>query len=432
MSNPYNDAVAQLERAGRLLKLDKDIVGRLSKPDRVIEKNLKVKMDHGKEKVFKAFRSQHNNSRGPYKGGIRFHQNVNEDEVKALSMWMTWKTAVVDLPYGGGKGGVVVDPKKLSEKELEGLSRAYAREMAAYIGSQVDVPAPDVNTNPQIMDWMVDEYINWRKAHSQTAQAGKEQIDKSRLRATFTGKPVDKGGSEGRTEATGMGGFFVLEALHKHSSDVLPKENSKIKIAIQGFGNVGFWFAKLASEAGYRVAAVSDSRGGVIMDNGKWTIDKVMEYKQKTGSVVGFPGTKKISNDEILCLDVDIVVPAALEDVVTRKNADKIRAKAILEMANGPVTTHADDILDKKGIIAVPDILANSGGVTVSYFEWLQNLKGEKWSKQEVFGKLKKVMHTATEEVWNSYEKHKKDKQQVDMRMAAYLVAVKRVVEAME
>ncbi|MBI4034914.1 MAG: Glu/Leu/Phe/Val dehydrogenase [Candidatus Chisholmbacteria bacterium] len=434
MDNPYQDAVGQLQRVGNLLNLDKWVVDKLAIPDRVIKKQLEIELNSGKKKKFLAFRSQHNNARGPYKGGIRFHPQVSEDEVKALSMWMTWKCALVGIPFGGAKGGIKVDPKQLHSRELERLSRAYVRAVAAYLGPDRDVPAPDVNTDSQMMSWMTDEYVRIQKAK------GKRQ-KLNQLRATFTGKPVAEGGLVGRTEATGLGGFYVLQKL-SHKLNLKPRETM---IAVQGMGNVGYWFAKLAQEVGYKVVAISDSKGGVTtMQNSKrkmqsnnsklksLNLDQVMQYKEKTGSVVGFPGARTISNEEMLELNVDVVVPAALENVITEKNADRIKAKVILELANGPVTLGADRVLDQKGILAVPDILVNAGGVTVSYFEWQQNLSGQQWGKEKVFGELKQIMEKAFEEVWGVYsDKRQVTSNKITMRMAAYMVAIDRVVKAM-
>ena len=434
MAGVYKNALRQLEIVRQYLDIEDRVFKRLKKHDRVIVKDLKVKMDNGSKKTFKAYRAQHNNARGPYKGGIRFHPQVSEDEVKALSMWMTWKCSVVGLPYGGSKGGVTVDPKKLSEGELEKLSRAYVRAMAPYFGPQKDVPAPDVNTNAQVMSWMIDEYIKVRSKES-----GVRSQDQDKLRATFTGKPVEEGGSLGRTEATGMGGFYVLEQLAKKLG-LKPEETT---VAVQGFGNVGYWFAYLAQRAGFKVIAASDSKGGVWVPEGL-NPEKTLECKREKGEIAGcycvgsvcdLKKGRPISNEKLLELDVDILVPAALEGVITKKNAGKIKAKAIIEMANGPVTPEADKILAKKGIVSVPDILANAGGVTVSYFEWEQNLKGEKWSKKKVFGELKKVMGKAFESVWQRYDdppslKLRRGEAKVDMRMAAYTLAVERVVES--
>ena len=407
MPNPYQNAVRQLRQVGELLELDEETIARLAKPDRVVKKEIKV----GKKK-FLAFRSQHNQARGPYKGGIRFHSGVTEDEVKALSMWMTWKCATVGIPFGGSKGGVVVDPKGLSAEELEQLSRGYIRAFYEYLGPQRDVPAPDVNTDSQVMAWMRDEYEKL---------AGQQQP------AVVTGKPVELGGSQGRTEATGWGGFYVLEQL----AGKLAMPRAKVKIAVQGLGNVGYWFTRFASEAGYRVIAVSDSKGGVITEGTEnnqkaLSIDKVMEYKEKSGSVMGLPGAETITNEELLELPVDVVVPAALENVITGENAGRIKAKVVLEMANGPVTPEADEILRERGVVVVPDVLANSGGVTVSYFEWVQNLQGYYWEKEEVLRRLKLIMDEAFETVWKM-----KQEKKVDMRMGAYMVAVRRVVKAL-
>jgi len=432
-NNPHANAITQLESVAKLLrpgyknkaKFDQAIE-KLKEPNNVFVADLEVEMDNGKKTKFKAYRSQHNNARGPYKGGIRFHHDVSLEEVKALSTWMTWKCAVTGIPYGGGKGGIIVDPKKLSATELERLSRAYARFLANDIGPWVDVPAPDVNTTGQIMAWMVDEY---QKVRSE--ELGVSSINENPL-ATFTGKPLGLGGSEGREEATGLGGVFVLEKL----VEKLKLDRRKdITIAIQGFGNVGYWFAKHADDLGYKVVAVSDSKGGIYIED---SIDpvKTLECKQKNGSVTqclcshescDIKNGKKITNEEILELDVDILVPAALENVITKNNAHKIKAKAIIEMANGPVTPEADEILKKKGVIMIPDILANAGGVTVSYFEWVQNLQGYYWTRDEVVSKLKPLMDKAFDEMWTIKEQH----HQVDGRMATYMTAVKRVVDTM-
>ena len=425
MSNPYKAAVKQLETAAKILKLDKKLVKQLSVPNRVIQKELIVEMDDGKKKTFQAFRSQHNNARGPYKGGIRFHPNVSLDEVKALSMWMTWKCAMVGIPFGGGKGGVIVDPKQLSEGELERLSRAYARVFAPYIGPKVDVPAPDVNTTPQIMSWMTKEYEQWiidNGPHFAKASRGK-------LRATFTGKPVDEGGSLGRTEATGLGGVEVL----KHLAKSLKLNAKSTTVAVQGFGNVGYYFAHFAHQAGFKVVAVSDSQGAVYVPDGL-DPETTLKCKQEKGQIAGcycvgsvcdVRNGRQVSNDEILRLPVDILVPAALEGVVDAVVARKLKVKAIVEMANGPVTPEADKVLSQRGILSVPDVLANSGGVTVSYFEWKQNLSGEKWTKQRVFRELKDVLAGAFDSMWRMHET-----KQVDLRTAAYLLAVDRVARA--
>lgn len=419
-NNPHANAIKQLEKVAKLLRVDYEgqekafdvIIKRLKKPDFVHQKKLTIKMDNGKKKQFQAYRSQHNNARGPYKGGIRFHQDVSLEEVKALSTWMTWKCAVTGIPYGGGKGGIIVDPRKLSKRELERLSRAYVDFLTTKIGPWVDVPAPDVNTTGEIMSWMVDQY--------QKNLAKKGLIQENPL-ATFTGKPLTLGGSEGRDEATGLGGVMVLEKLVAKMGF---KDKKKVTIAVQGFGNVGYWFAKHAADRGYKVVAISDSKGGVFDPKG---IDaaKALSCKKEQGSL-GKCYTKNITNEELLELNVDILVPAALENVIHKGNADKIKAKAIIEMANGPITPEADEILAAKNIVLVPDVLANSGGVTVSYFEWVQNLQGYYWSHKEVIEKLQPLMETAFAQMWSMKTKHK-----IDGRMATYMTAVKRVVDAM-
>ena len=420
MENPFLNARKQLEKVAEQLNVPSDILAILKVPQRILEVNIPVKMDSGGIKVFKGFRSQHNNARGPYKGGIRFHPNVTKEEVMALSIWMTWKCAVAGIPFGGGKGGVVVNPKELSEGELERLSRGYVRAISPIIGPRIDVPAPDVGTNGKIMEWMVDEYRQvLRSPRDKTRRTS--FLNENEILATFTGKPVEVGGSLGRTEATGRGGVFVLEALVKE----LKKTNSKLKVAVQGMGNVGYWFAKIAEEEGFKIVAASDSKGGVLLSNPS-NLSDLRDYKEKTGSVADFPGTRNISNEELLELDVDVLVPAALENVITKENADKIKAKIVIEMANGPITPEADEILNKKGVIVVPDILANSGGVTVSAFEWEQNMAQEKWSEKKVNERLEKTIEEAFEEIWKMGEKEK-----VDLRKAAYLLAVDKVIKAM-
>lgn len=401
-NDPYTNAVAQLKQVAKILKLDAKVVERLSVPDRVHKVELAVKMDDGTTKKFQAYRSEHNNSKGPYKGGIRYHHNVSESEVKALSMWMTWKCSVASLPYGGGKGGIIVDPSKLSKGELERLSRAYGKWAAAWAGPWRDVPAPDVNTDGQIMAWMVDE-IEKTKSESERMMVN--------WKATFTGKPLAIGGSQGREEATGMGGFYTLENLLSK----LKMAKKEVTIAVQGMGNVGFWFAKLASEAGYKVVAISNSKGGIYDPGGIVIDENLRKLKQN------------ITNDELLLLPVTVLIPAALENVITGEVAEKLRAKAVIEMANGPVTPEADVVFAKRGILSVPDVLANSGGVTVSYFEWVQNLHGAVWEKAEVLARLKVVMDRAFGEMWEKYESLK-----VNLRMAAYANAVARVGEALK
>ena len=422
--DPHQQSVTQLSQVAKLLqssyadKKDRfaNAIELLKSPDKVLETELSITLDDGSEKSFTAYRSQHNNARGPYKGGIQFHPQVSLEEVKALSTWMTWKCAVTGIPYGGGKGGIIVDPKTLSQAELQRLSRAYAAWLAPFIGPWVDVPAPDVNTNPQIMAWMVDEYQNTMLA---SANLSENPV------ATFTGKPLELGGSQGREEATGLGGFYVLESLFEEiKKEHGWKVKSDVTIAVQGFGNVGYWFIQHAVAAGYTVVAVSDSKGGVYVESGL-DAAKVLETKQQTGSVSNYTG-KQISNEELLTLDVDIIVPAALEGVITAENVGDISAKVVLELANGPTTPEADAALHNNGVLVVPDVLANAGGVSTSYFEWVQNLHGYYWTHQEVLAKLEPLMKDAFTEFWQTRGEHK-----VDGRMAAYLVAVKRVVDAM-
>lgn len=418
-SDPYSNAVAQLKQVGEILRLPKEVMEKLAVPNKVHETKLQVKMDDGTTREFTAYRSQHNNSKGPYKGGIRFHQDVSESEVKALSIWMSWKCSVAGLPYGGGKGGVIVDPKELSQAELKRLSVAYGEWLAGFVGPWVDVPAPDVNTNGQIMAWMLEGLM------SKKSLAEKMSVN---WRATFTGKPLEIGGSLGREEATGMGGFYTLENLIK-AHEMMPGE---VTIAVQGMGNVGYWFARLASEAGYKVVAVSDSKGGIYAEEGL-DILSVMEHKQKSGSVEGYADSKAISNDELLLLPVTVVAPAALENVVSEEVAGQLQAKYLLEMANGPVTPEADKVLAERGILSVPDVLANAGGVTVSYFEWVQNLSGEIWDKEDVFAKLREVMDRAFREMWEMSKKleaRSLKPEQKTLRMAVYANAVSRVAEA--
>jgi glutamate dehydrogenase (NADP+) len=455
MSSPFLNVQSQLDRAAGHLHLDPLILEHLKTPDRVVHFQIPLKMDDGSIKTFPAWRSQHNHTLGPYKGGIRFHPRVSEDEVKALSVWMTLKCAVVNLPFGGAKGGIQVNPKQLSARELESLSRAYVRGIFPIIGPHLDIPAPDVNTNPQIIAWMVDEYHNLCKVEpsapqSQSPQVGpstnqnhqvltKKRSDLSRPRfriskpepqtslAAFTGKPLDLGGSQGRTEATGLGGFYILEQLAKLKK-LTPQTTT---IAIQGFGNVAYWFAYFAHQAGYQIIAASDSQGGILVPEGlnpKLTLKCKQENGHLagcycSGSVCNLKNGRPITHPQLLTSDVDILVPAALENSITQENANKVKAKYIIEMANGPVTPEADKILHQRGIISIPDILANSGGVTVSYFEWLQNLHAESWTKDQVFKKLQPIMVNAFREVWQAAKKRK-----VNLRTAAYILALSRIV----
>lgn len=425
--NAWERAQKQLKMAAKYTKLDPLMLAKLSNPDRVIEVSLPMKLDSGEVKVFQGYRVQHNNIRGPYKGGLRYHPNVDMDEVKALAFWMTMKDAVIDVPFGGSKGGIALDPKKLTENELENLTRQFTRKLVDFIGPKKDVPAPDVNTNPKIMSWIVDEY-------GRNIKNQKLNIKKNEIQAVVTGKPIDRGGSEGRIEATGLGGTLALLAVLKK----LGKNPKGMSVAIQGFGNVGRYAAYFLQKKGLKIVGLSDSKGGIYIPSGIPNIDEVQRCKEAKGLLAGCycVGTvcdlenkktlsgKDISSSDVLELPVDIVVPAALENVITRYNAGKIKAKIILEMANGPTTLEADGILNKKNIVIVPDILANSGGVAVSYFEWYQNIHNEKWSREEVFSKLKEKMEKAADEVFNTSNKHK-----VSLREAAYIVALERIIK---
>jgi glutamate dehydrogenase/leucine dehydrogenase len=397
------------------MKLDEEVVNRVIEPEFAHEFALTVTMDNGKKKVFKGWRIQHNSALGPYKGGIRFHHDTVREEVQALATLMSIKCAVAGLPYGGGKGGVKVDPKKLSKTELERLSRAFSARIAHVIGEDIDVPAPDVNTTPEIMSWMVDEY---------------QKIKGYKSPATFTGKPVAMGGSLGRTEATGRGGLFVLQAL----IEKLKIKNKKLTIAVQGFGNVGYYFAKLSEEEGFKILAVSDSKGGVYVKDGL-SVEATLRCKKEKGMVAGcyckgsvcdIKYGRTISNNELLELPVDILVPAALENVINEKNMKNIKAKIIVEMANGPITEEAYEYLSKKGTIIVPDVLANSGGVTVSYLEWVQGKAGYWWSEKEVNNKLEEMIVRAFNAIWDRSVKNK-----IPLKQAAFEVAIERITSAM-
>ena len=430
MQDPHKNAVKQLESVAKLLEPEfaeraadfAAIIESLKEPQHFHKAELEIEMDSGKKQKFQAFRSQHNNARGPYKGGIRFHSQVSESEVKALSTWMTWKCAVTGIPYGGGKVGIIVDPSKLSAPELQRLSRAYAAFLADKIGPWTDVPAPDVNTNGQIMAWMLDEYS---KIQEKTAKFSVNPL------ATFTGKPLELGGSKGREEATGLGGFFILEKLYEKLQKEGKFQSKKdVTVAVQGFGNVGFWFAKLAAEAGYRVVALSDSQAAIYQEKG-FDPEAALAYKQLNRHLEGFDASQTLTNEALLELPVDVLVPAALENVIHEKNATKIQAPFIIEMANGPITPEADEILAKRGTLFIPDVLANSGGVTVSYFEWVQNLQGYYWSHEEVVSKLKPLMEESFDLMWANLDAFAAKDQAITGRMATYLFAVRRVVETM-
>jgi len=404
-ANPYENALKQLDTAANLIGLDKGLHEFLRKPKRILEVSLPVRMDNGSVKVFTGYRVQHNDARGPYKGGIRYHPFVTLDEVKALATWMTWKCAIVDIPLGGGKGGIVCDPKSMSINELERLTRRYAYAISDIIGPELDIPAPDVYTSGREMGWIMDTY---------SILKGKS------LPGVITGKPLSIGGSKGRDEATGRGlSFCVREAVKKTNIDI-----KGASVVIQGFGNAGTFAARFLSEMGASVIAVSDSTSGVYNNNGL-NVNELINHKKNTGKVKGFTNTREITNKELLELECDILIPAAYENQITNENANNIKAKIIGEAANGPTTPEADEILYKKGKIVIPDILANAGGVTVSYFEWVQNLTRDYWSYETVLERLESKMVDAFNSVYNTANEYK-----VDLRKGSMVLAVNRVVEA--
>ena len=405
--NPYEVVLHNFELAAAKINLSEELAMLIRTPDRELRVELPVMMDDGKLHSIIGYRVQHNNARGPYKGGIRFHPDVSISEVKALASWMTWKCAVVGIPYGGAKGGVVCDPKKMSEGELERLSRGYIRALNQFIGPEKDIPAPDVYTNPQIMAWMMDEFSKFKGYNSP---------------GVITGKPVNAFGSEGRDEATGYGLCIVTRETLK----AFKRNPHKMTAVIQGYGNLGHVAAEIYHKMGIKIIAVSDSQGGAYNPKGM-DPKEIMAHKEKTETVVGLKGTKKITNEELFGLKCNILAPCALENVITKENAPKIKAEIIIEGANGPTTPEADEILEKRGIFIVPDVLANAGGVTVSYFEWVQNLMNYYWSKEEVNEKLDRMMTKAFKNVLEIKTKYK-----VGMRTSAYILAVKRVAETMK
>ena len=403
--NPWKVAQKQFDEAAEIMGLDPSLREVLREPKRELTVHFPVKMDDGTIKVFTGHRVQHNQARGPSKGGIRYAPDVTLDEVKALAMWMTWKTAVVNIPYGGAKGGVRCNPKEMSQAELERLTRRFATEISILIGPEKDIPAPDVNTNPQVMAWIMDT-ISMHKGYS--------------VPGVVTGKPLEIGGSRGRNVATSLGGQYVVREAVKRVNLQLPGA----KVVIQGFGNAGMYSAKFMVEDGATVIAVSDSKGGIYNPKGL-NIDEVIRVKQETGSVIHYKDADRVSNKELLEIPNDILVPAALENQITDENADRIQTKIILELANGPTTPEADKILWDKGVLILPDILANAGGVTVSYFEWVQDIYSFFWEEDEIRKNLERIMQDAYYSVI-----HKVDELKVNPRIAAYILAIDRVARA--
>jgi glutamate dehydrogenase (NADP+) len=407
----FLDARRRLNHAIQFFPISPDVEEQLKYPKSSLAVSVVIRMDDGSRRAFKGFRVRYDDSRGPAKGGIRYHQNVTLDEVMALAFWMTFKCAVVGIPYGGAKGGICVDTKELTKTELERLSRTYIEMIVDMIGPEVDIPAPDMYTNEIIMGWMSDQY---------------NRIKRGKFPGVITGKPLSMGGSLGRTDATGRGGVNVLRRLEEHL-DLKPEDT---KVAVQGFGNVGYHCARLLYDAGYKIVAVSNSEGGIYDPDGidpyslkKWEL----EHKEVLAGAPTMGTSQVIGNQDLLKLPVDVLVPAALENQITARNAQDIKAKIILELANGPVTADADALLHERDILVIPDILANAGGVTVSYFEWVQNQTGFYWELEEVQDKLKNIMEKATINVWDTMVEHK-----CDMRTAAYIEALKKLSEAIE
>jgi glutamate dehydrogenase (NAD(P)+) len=406
MANPFEIAQEQLDTVAKLVELDPNVHQFLREPMFEAHVNFPVRMDDGSVRTFKGFRVQYNSARGPCKGGLRFHPHETIDTVRALAAWMTWKTAVVDIPLGGGKGGVICNPKELSEGELERVSRGFIRAVGRVLGDNIDVPAPDVYTNSQVMSWMLDEY---------------EAMKGIKEPGVITGKPLALGGSPGRDDATARGGMFTI----REAANVQGIDLADATVAIQGYGNAGYHAHRLLIELfGCRVVAASDSRGAIFNPDGL-EFGALHKHKMETGSVVGFEGAKSISNEELLELEVTILVPSALENVITKQNATKVKAKIIAELANGPTTPEADRILYKNGNFVIPDFLCNAGGVTVSYFEQVQNLNLDRWKLSHVHEKLNEIMTAAFSDVYRMSQRH-----QCDMRTAAYAVSVERVAEA--
>lgn len=407
-ASAYSVAQEQLYRVAEIMHLDNDMREYLMMPRRELIVHFPVVMDDGNIRMFSGFRVHHNTALGPTKGGIRYHPDVTLDESRALAMWMTWKCALMNLPYGGAKGGVVVDPKELSEKELQAMTRRYTTEISLFIGPEMDIPAPDVGTNAQVMAWVMDTY-SMHRGYS--------------VPAVTTGKPLAVGGSAGREYATGLGITYVTRSLLRQRLGIRLEDT---KVAIQGFGNVGSWTARTMHERGAKVVAVSDVNGAVYDERG---LDPrhLKRYEEETGMVVGYPGAESLTNEELLELDVDVLVPAALEGQITKENADKIRAKVIAEGANGPTTPEADRILEEKGIMIIPDILCNAGGVVVSYFEWVQDLQAFSWDESEIRHQMKRKLLDNLDDVLATTLQT-----DYDLRTAAYTIAIQRIVNAVK
>ncbi len=414
--NIFSDAIKRLDRAFEFAEIDAEAVERLKHPKAILQVAVPVRMDDGSLRIFEGYRVRHDDSRGPGKGGVRFHPDVNLHEVKALAFWMTCKCAVVGIPYGGAKGGVVVNPKELSRLELERLSRGFIRQIAEFIGPETDIPAPDVYTNAMIMGWMMDEYSKMRGR---------------RTPAVITGKPIPLGGSLGREDATGRGAYYCIKELEKQKG----WDPRQTRVAVQGFGNAGQHVARLLHEDSYRIVAVSDSKGGIYKEKG-FDIPSLIRFKNESrqlkavycdGSVCEIVDADTISNEELLALDVDVLIPAALENVITRENAGEVRAPVIVEVANGPTTSEGDEVLNEAKRLVVPDILANAGGVTVSYFEWVQNKQGYYWTEGLVRERLKEIMSREFNAVYELADRHG-----IDMRTAAYAHALNRIGLAFE
>lgn len=423
--NPYQNFLVNLDQAAAVMALDKNQRSALATPENIFQTEVSFMKDDGTSMTVPGYRVQHNSARGPYKGGIRFHPEADLDEVKSLASLMSLKCGVVNIPLGGGKGGIQVDPKGLSPSEVERMSRAFYRlgTEAGIFGVDKDIPAPDVYTNPQVMAWMMDEH---------------EQILGHKSPGCITGKPLELGGSLGRSYATSLGGFFVL----KQYLESLGKKPAEVTIAIQGFGNAGAYFADIAHEAGCKVIAASDSRGGLVCEGGQCEVPKLQEFKRKHGSLRGNfcqgeecdldrlkrEKVKIISNEDLLTMEVDVLVVAAMDGVIHDRNADHIQAGIVLELANGPVTIEADKILQNRGVTVIPDILANAGGVTVSYFEWVQNRSGDVWEEDYVNQKLEKVMRNAFKDLMDVHREH----QDISLRNAAFILGIERIIKAME